>query len=255
MIARQYVREMGWLAAGYFVVMQLALVAAVVYWPEIRDNLPSVAKLIPIESLRRMVDSIQEEGYWAYFALQQFFKGVNLFGLAAAAILGTGIVAREADNRTAEFLLSRPVRRRRILLVRWAVGAVFLSAPVFLSTLGGVALSPLIGEDYPRIGPLLAASFYLSLFLIALYTFTVWMSARFDNQLKAGIILVGLGLLQFALYLVKVIGDYSLFTLVDMDVLLPMIAGGFPWLRAAGLTAATGVLLYFAVRKFEQRDF
>lgn len=254
-LARQFLRDFVWLALGYYVVLQVALVAAVLYWPDFRENIPAISKLIPIDAIRSMVEAIEKEGYWAYFALQQFFKGANLFGLAAAAIFGTGIVAREADNRTAEFLLSRPVSRSRILLVRWTLGALLVSLPVFLSSVGGMLLSPVVDEPMPAFGAIVRASLYLSLFLSMLFTVTVWLSAHFEHQLRAGVVLVGLGLLQFALYLVKGVGDFTLFKLVDSQALLPLAEGGFPWIQAGCMVLVTGIFLALALRKFARRDF
>lgn len=254
MLARQYFREHAWIAAGYFVLLQVALLAAVLYWPDFRDNLPAILKIVPAQVLRDLLESVQEGSYWGYFSLQQFFKGCSLFGGAAAAVIGSGLVARDADQGTVEFLLSRPVTRRRILLARWSVGALLVTVPVFASSLGGIAASRLVDERV-ALGSTLLASAYLSLFLLALFTLTVWMSASFQHQLRAGTLLVALLLLEFAVYLVKVLHDFSLFALVDLDELMPMEDGRFPWLQAAALSGATAAFLWLALRRFERRDF
>ena len=254
MLVRQYLRDHLYIAAGYLVLLTAALAAAVLYWPDFRDNIPAIAKLVPFQSLQELLEEVEVRGYWPYFCIQQFFKGCSLFGLAAAALFGSGLIARDADQRTAEFLLSRPVSRRRILLTRWATAGVLLTVPVFLSSLAGMWMGAWVDEPLPM-APYLSGSTYLSLFLLMLLTITVWMSAIFDHQLKAGVILIGLVLLQFALYLVKVVGDYSLFALVDVDLLVPMIDGQFPWLQSGIFAGVTVVFLVLAIRQFEQRDF
>ncbi len=253
-LVRQYLRETLGVAVGYLVLLTGALVAAVLYWPEFRDNVPAIYKLVPFDALKDLIGEIERFGYWAYFALQQFFKGCSLFGLAAAALFGSGLVAREADQKTAEFLLSRPVSRRRVLLVRFAVAAVLLVVPVFLSTLVGWWVSGMVGETLE--GPaLFAASAYLSLFLLVQLAFCVWLSAGAEHQLRAGVVLIGLVLLQFALYLVKGVGDYTLFALVDVTTLSAIQGGGFPWTQAASFVGLTLAFLGLAVRRFEARDF
>ena len=117
-LLRQWLRDGWWILLGYVVILEAALVAAILYWPKFRDNMPAIAKLVPFESLQRLMDSVEIAGYWPYLAVQQWFKGCSLFGLAAAAFLTSGVVARDADQKTAEFLLSRPVSRSRILLTR-----------------------------------------------------------------------------------------------------------------------------------------
>ncbi|MBC8328767.1 MAG: ABC transporter permease [Planctomycetes bacterium] len=253
-LVRQYLRDTLWVALGYLVLMTGALAAAVFYWPDFRDNMPAIFKLIPFDALRDLIAGIDEFGYWAYFAIQQYFKGCSLFGLAAAALFGSGLVAREADQKTAEFLLSRPVSRRRVLLTRFAVAAVLVVAPVFLSSLAGMAMSPLIGEHL-ALTPVLLGACYLSLFLLMQLAFCTWLSAGFEHQLKAGIILIGLMLLQFALYLVKGLGDYTLFALVDVNRLAGMTTGQFPWPEAASFAGAGLLFLLLALRRFERRDF
>ena len=116
-LARQYARGLIWLAVGYFIVLEAAMIAAILYWPKFRDNTPALAKLIPFQSLQDLLTAVQQSGYWPYFAIQHWFKGCSLFGVAAIAFMGSGIIAREADQRTAEFLFSRPVSRRRVLRV------------------------------------------------------------------------------------------------------------------------------------------
>ncbi len=253
-LVRQFLRDTLWVAVGYLVLMTGALAAAVFYWPDFRDNMPAIYKLVPFEALKDLIEGIDRFGYWAYFSLQQFFKGCSLFGLAAAALFGSGLVAREADQKTAEFLLSRPISRRFLLLVRFASAAVLVILPVFLSSLVGWWLSSLVGESLEA-GPLMAASAYLSLFLLAQLAFCVWLSAGAEHQLKAGIVLIGLMLLQFALYLVKGVGDYTLFALVDVTTLAGIRGDAFPWWQTGAFLAATALFLLLALRRFERRDF
>ncbi|HEX9793025.1 MAG TPA: ABC transporter permease subunit [Planctomycetota bacterium] len=254
MLVRQMIRENLYIAIGYFVLLTIALLAAVLYWPELRDNVPVLIKLVPFDKLKGWVQQMEQEGYWPYFVVQQFFKGCSLFGLAAAALIGSGMVAREADQNTAEFLLSRPVSRRRVLLVRWAVGVVMLAVPVFLSSIAGWAVSVAIDEKVSFVATMICAA-YLSLFLMTLFSFTAWMSAGATHQLRPGVTLVGITLLMFALYLVKVANKLSIFMMVDHEVLVPIRDGIYPWGRAAIFVIASGVLLYGALRRFEARDF
>ncbi len=56
-----------------------------------------------------------------------FFGAVGkTFLIPVAAVLGVGLVSAEAGRSTTFFLLSRPVGRDRVLLTKWAVGAVAL---------------------------------------------------------------------------------------------------------------------------------
>jgi ABC-2 type transport system permease protein len=54
------------------------------------------------------------------------------------ALVGGDLVAKEAEDGTLRMILSRPISRLRLLLVKWAAGAVF--AGVLVLALGGTAL-------------------------------------------------------------------------------------------------------------------
>lgn len=55
-----------------------------------------------------------------------------------AALVGGDLVAKEAEDGTLRMILSRPISRFRLLLVKWLAGAVF--AAVLVVVLGGMAL-------------------------------------------------------------------------------------------------------------------
>lgn len=56
-----------------------------------------------------------------------FFGAVGkTFLIPLAAVLGVGLVSAEAGRSTIFFLLSKPVGRNRVLLAKWAAGAVAL---------------------------------------------------------------------------------------------------------------------------------
>ena len=253
-IARQYARELVWLAVGYLVILEAAMVAAILYWPKFRDNPPAIAKLVPFQSLQDLLAAVQQLGYWPYFAIQQWFKGCSLFGVAAVAFMGSGIIAREADQRTAEFLFSRPISRRRVLLVRFAVLAMAAIAPIYLSSISAIWISPLVDE---RLGwaATLAASTYMACFVLLLAAATTLLSTLSTHQLRAGGILVGLILVSFAQYLVQGIDHWSLFAAIDVWTFVRIQAGQFPWLRAVLFVAIAAAMLAAADRLLARRTF
>lgn len=254
MIFRHWLREQALLAAGYAVLLAINIVFAARYWPDLRDNFPELIKFIPLEPLQQFVRAWDDYGFWAYFCVQQFWKGAGVFGIAAAGLMGTGIVAREADNRTAELLLSRPVSRGRIFLARWSAGALLLVLPFFITTAIGVWMAPSVDEAVAW-RPALFAAGYTSLFVLCVYSLTAALSAGFSHQLKAAILVLGFMLLQFAFYLIKVLWDWSLYNLIDLDPLLPFADGVVAWRNAAAMAGAC--LLFFGVGwlRFERRDF
>lgn len=254
MIFRHWLRENALLATGYSILLLLNAVASIAYWPDLRDNLPAVLKFVPFQPLQDFIRAMDTHGYWAYMCLQQFWKAAGVFGVAAAGLMGTGLIAREVDNRTAELLLTRPISRARVLFQRWLAGALLLLIPYFGASAAMVIFAPRVGESLPW-GPAMIATAYVSLFILAVYTLTTALSARFSHQIKAGIVVMGLMLLQFAFYLIKVLWDYSLYNLIDLDPLLPVFDGVFPWSNCLLMAGATIVFYAAAWWSFERRDF
>jgi ABC-2 type transport system permease protein len=251
---RQYLREVWWIALGYFIVLEAAMIAAILYWPQFRDNVPEIAKLVPFQALQDLLDQVAQTGYWPYFAIQQWFKGCTLFGVAAIAFMGSGIVAREADQRTAEFLFSRPVSRRNVLLTRFSVLCLAAVVPVFVSSISAIWISPNVDEVLPWTATL-AASAYMSLFLIMLCAFTTLLSVISTNQFRAGATLVGIILMSFAIYLVQSLDRFSLFTAVDVWTFMAIHQGDFPWGKASAFLGATIVQLGAADILLRRRMF
>ena len=253
-LVRQWLRDAWWVAIGYFIILEAAMVAAILYWPKFRDNVPAIAKLVPFESLQRLLDSVEVAGYWPYFAVQQWFKGCSLFGLAAAAFLTSGIIARDADQKTAEFLLSRPLSRSRILLTRWTCAVVLVCVPVYVSSITAIWISPAV-EEWLGWTDTLLSSTYMSLFLIMLVTFTTLISSMSSHQLRAGIILIGFMLLNFAFYLIQEIDEVSLFKTVDVFVFMQIQTDAFPWLTSGLFLLSTIIMLLASLRIYERRNF
>ncbi len=254
MIFRQWLREQMLLAIGYTVLLSVNIVFSVLFWPDLRDNIPQIIKLIPLEPLQDFFRAMDNYGFWAYFCFQQFWKAAGVFGIAAAGLMGTGIIARDVDNRTIELLLSRPISRARILFARWSAGALLLMLPLFLTTAIGVQLAPGVDESIAW-APAMQATAYVSLFILGVYTLAAALSAHFSHQLTAGILVLGFMLLQFAFYLIKGLWDISLYNLIDLDPLLPFVDGVLAWRNAALMSGAVLTFYGIAWLKFERRNF
>ncbi|MBT3339880.1 MAG: ABC transporter permease subunit [Planctomycetes bacterium] len=255
MIASHFFRENRMLIYGYFLLMHVTGALSVFFWPELREQIDLIVQLIPLDGVRRFAEAFQTQGYWAYFDAQILFKGGGMVATAVAGLLGSGLIAREADRNTAEFLLSRPISRAQILFRRWLAGCAMLLIPFFSCVIFCWALSPQVGESL-QLGRLLASTAHVSLFILAVFQATIWLSAHSTQQLRAGIIVLGFIMLNMAIYLVKHIWHYSIFNIIDLDVLLPLAdRGAYPWKETTTLAAASLVFYFFSWRAFSRRDF
>lgn len=215
----------GYLIAGcaFFLVLEAMLYAAIVWWPSFREN-PGAAKQLsgPMEMLSNIIDFVEQIGVSAYIVAQQFFKGCNTLGAAAAVLFAVGAIAGEAHRGTLEIWLARPVTRLRLYSERFTKGLLAIVVPVFLSSLTVPFLLERIGESM-RYDDLLLCSLQQSLFLGCLYTTTYAISAFTSAPLRLGIGMLFLVIFEFAIYLVNSITHTSIFRLVDVEVYVTVL--------------------------------
>jgi len=242
-----------WPAVGYTVVLEAMLAAACLFWPSFRDNVETLKTMVPIPALRDMVDALAQGGVEAYVNGQQFFKGCNTLGTAAAVLFAMGAVAGEANRGTLELWLSRPFTRRRLLLERYAAGALALTAPIFLTSLTVPWLLSFVDETM-EIEGLMLCSAHESLFLLALYSATFLLSTLSSRPLWIAMAVLAFTTLEFALYLVKTVTHYSIFRLTDIEAFLWITQHRtLDWTRCVPLLAASAVLLVAAHVAFARR--
>ena len=235
MIARKTFRETLPVLVAYLLVLELELVIAIVYWPELRDVLAEISKLGFLQYLGRLIpfDFLKEPfltlvvpdtRYAAYTTLHHFFKNVNVIGIGAAMLLGTFVIVRERENGTLEALLSLPVSRGRILAEKTAVIALGLAAGIFLSSLSLVLISPWVGEEIGVL-PLVLSSIHATITVYFFLGLTLLASTFFRTQAHVAFAVGVFIVLEFAIYFVQVIRDWSLFKFCDFDVYYPIMAG------------------------------
>ncbi|MCH2112630.1 MAG: ABC transporter permease [Planctomycetes bacterium] len=255
MMARLFWKEHRALIFGYTGILAFAWTAGIFYWPELRDNgVLELVRFLPFEPLKDFARGFEQEGFWAYFGVQHLFRGAGMFGTGAAGLLGTGLVAREVENRTAELLLSRPISRSRIFLVRWAAGAWALLVPLLAVTVLGAFLAPQVSESLPWESALIG-SVYAWLFPLAVFSLTAALSAFCSTQLKAGVLVLGFMLLQMAFYLIPELWNHSIYNWVDLDVTLAIPTQGFPWEGAWKLLGLSALFVAIGLWQFRRRDF
>lgn len=99
---------------------------------------------------RGMIRQLENNGYPA----DQFISGLTiatimLFPIAYillplyASLVGGDLVAKEAEDGTLRMILSRPISRLRLLLIKWLAGAVFSVLLIFALGIFGLVFSAL----------------------------------------------------------------------------------------------------------------
>ncbi len=240
MIAKKTWREIRWMALVYMFLLETLLIPAVMLWPNLRGAFGGIA---PIQSFRDMLRDISRDSdmaFSAYMGVQMFFKGANIVGISCAVLLGTGLIARERENQTLEFLLSRPITRSRILFGKFSVCAVAVIVPIFLTSWTAVPLATLVEEKLSFTQVTLGA-IHSSAFVLLFLSITCMCSVWFRTQVHAAFAVGGLITAQIAVYFIQDIRVGSLFMLSDYTVYGPIMAGN----RSLGdlLTGSTAWIL------------
>lgn len=247
------VRSAALVTGLYLFVLELMLVPAILYWPRFAENIPAVKALMPIPFAQNMMDVIDEAGVEPYVFLQQYFKACNILGAAAAVLFAVGAVAGEANRGTLEILLSRPVSRRRILLERYALGALQVSVPIFLTSATIPWLLAQVDETM-SLWTLMLCSAHESLFLIALFSLTFFCSAVGREPVKIAIGILFFAIFQFSIYVIQKVTHLSLFRMADLNVFMRIskrqeLDGSLVGL----LLAFCAVMLVASLHAFERR--
>jgi ABC-2 type transport system permease protein len=209
--------------------------------------------MLPVQSFQDALGAIggrtEASAYPAYLAVQYFFNYCNVVGIACAVLMGTGMIARERESGTIEFLLSRPISRSRVLWGKYWVIAVAIIVPIFASSLTIVPLSWMIGQDI-EVSRLLLASLHASIFVLSFLSMTVWFSAMFKAQVHVAFAIGGVIVVQASVYFIKFARDFSLFRLADFDTYGPILAGNGNWERmfwGVHVWLLAGIVLFYVL--------
>src|SRR5262249_52887920 len=113
-------------------------------------------------TLQQVPQSLQSQvqqllgSYNMYVWGQWFSKNGTQVVAVLAAVLGCGLIGAEANKGTIFFLLSKPVSRVRVLLVKYAVNAGLLLAMVLAGSAGLVVAAAIVGRPQPLGGVLIS---------------------------------------------------------------------------------------------------
>jgi ABC-2 type transport system permease protein len=201
---------------GFFLILQLGLVAAILYWPEFYENIESIRNLIgAIPRVGEVLDEI-DETFMGYVAAQHFFKGCNTLGTAGAVLFAVGAVAGEVHRGTLEILLARPQSRARVLAERYFAGLAAFAVPILVSS----ATIPFLADQFDEIASytsVLLGAVHQIVFLSTLYSVTFLFSTIGSNPTRIALGVLFGAIFCFALYWIKIVSSYSIYRLADIS--------------------------------------
>ncbi len=242
-----------WPTLAYLVLLEVMLAAAILYWPNFEENVGALKAMAPIDMLKDMVDTLAQGGIEAYVTGQHFFKGCNTLGTAAAALFAAGAVAGEVHRGTLEILLARPFTRRRLLLERWIAGALALTVPVLLTTLTVPWLLTFVDSEM-ELAPLMLCALHQCAFLLLFYALAFLLSCLMDNPMAVALIVLFFSILEFAIYLVKVVTHSSVYRLADVEVFMKvMLREELDWSQLIPMLAVIAAALAASLAIFQRK--
>ncbi len=239
---------------GYFLIVELSLVATILYWPDFVNSIGGLIDLArPLPVVGEMLEQINDLGFYAYVSGQHYFKGCNLLGSVAAVMFAVGTVAGEAHRGTLEILLARPLSRRRILTERYFAGFVAFALPTLVATLTIPWLAGFV-DEYVDLSTVLMGATHEILFLTMVYSATVLLSALASNPTKIALgVLLPIGF-AYSLYFVKRLTHYSPLRLADMyDFVAIEETQALDWATCGPMLAASVALFVAAQFAFARR--
>jgi ABC-type transport system involved in multi-copper enzyme maturation permease subunit len=232
-IAGKTWREIRGMALAYLAILALILIPAVQVWPDLYSDFQrgsAMAKAFGSigDFAKRITDALgardEDFAYLSYMALQMYFKGTNVAGIAAAVLLGTGLFARERESMTLEFLLSRPVSRAAVLWGKVWPCLLAVTVPIFLANWVAIPLSQNIGFALP-FERVTLCSLHAAAFVCCVLLLTVLASIFCRLQVHAAFAIGGLVIVELVIYFIPVLRQGSAFRLSDFDWYAPIMAG------------------------------
>jgi ABC-type transport system involved in multi-copper enzyme maturation permease subunit len=244
---------LGGASLAFAVILEVMLVAAIRFFPNFEEHFETLRVLAGISSLQGIMTQIEQGGVVGYVVAQQFFKGCNTLGTAAAVLFAVGAVAGEVHRGTFELWLARPYTRARILAERYAAGALAVVLPIFLTSATIPALCDGIGEEV-LMRPMLLCAVQQSAFLLAIYSLTFCLSALGSNPTRIALGVLFASTFSFAIYMIEVVTHYSIYRLADVEVFLRIATDErLPAGQLASLLGASALLYAGAFAALRRR--
>lgn len=208
------------------------LVIVFAIYPTISINASKMDELIqffPEEVLKIFhIDLISLSSSMGWL-LSEGYLFMTLFGSCYAAYLGSTILLKEENDKTIEFLLTKPISRRQVLFSKVFAGLIYLfSFSVLLAITNGIGLTYNHDFQFQQWFSLTIGSFLLHVFFFFL---TLFLSQFFRKTSKAiGICfgaVVGSYFLQVISRLSNQVGFLKYFSPFEYVDSRPIIENGF----------------------------
>lgn len=239
-----------WLETRWRFCAGLALLLAISFYTVLRapDIIQAREQLRPGEHI-----------LYAQYIWILLYKGyLQTLWILAAVMLGLGGLWREKSSGVSAFTLSLPVSRRRLVLVRSAVGAAEAITLAAVPSALIWAISPLSGNSYPLRDALLHAVLMVGGGLI-FYGWGVLLAHLMQGEFSTPTLGLSMCMVLYVVFYVTGLKTYNPFDVMSgkyqLDPATFLLRADFPWLPVSALLGLTALTLLTAVKVAESRDF
>jgi ABC-type transport system involved in multi-copper enzyme maturation permease subunit len=196
---------------------------------------------------------------YAQYIFILLYKGyLQTLWILAAVMLGMGGLWREKSSGVAALTLSLPVSRRRLVLVRSAVGAAEAIVLAVIPTILIWGLSLLYGNSYPLRDALLHSALMIGGGLI-FYGCGVLLSHLMQGEFSTPTLGLSMCLVLFIVFHVLRLESINPFDLMSgkhhLDPNTFLLRGDLPLPLLGVYLAVTATTIFIAVKISERRDF
>jgi ABC-type transport system involved in multi-copper enzyme maturation permease subunit len=252
-VLRKELREMRWkllLGTGVLTVLAASLPLLYEFLLEMmRAFLSSgdlLSRFLPAGQVKML------ENFTFYIWSQWNGKNLYQLGIVFALLSGMGLIAGETSSQTIQFLLARPVSRRKVFFTKAAAGALVLLLMVLTST-AAIFLVTRFTPYSLEAGRLWLATAITVLCLLSVYSLTLFCSTVIDDPVRAGGAALLVILASSVLGWFPATRDFSLFAYIQGAQYF--LDGAVPVWPLAVITMSGLLLLLSGALVFERKDF
>jgi len=190
---------------------------------------------------------IKQMWSYPYYLARVILPNIVLFLTILSIFIGAGLIARESERGTLRLLLSFPVNRYRVLLNKYAIGALLLGVTVGLVT-AFIYFSSIYNGEVLTLRNVTIAGLLMALQFLVIYGYTFMLSVFFNSQLA---VLGASCMVSFALFLIP----HPLLAKTGyLDIGSVLSLGAVPWPMASLMLLAVVFLFVLSVVMFERKE-
>lgn len=259
-VCRQYLREQRLATLVWLGVMAVLTYGVISAAPSMaRDNtITQFVESMPDAIKRLMGDMLRYRHPVDVYLEAKLLSFMPLLAAIFGVLSAMGIVAREVDRRNADFVMTLPVPRSKILLARFAAVALnvaMLYAVTFLVMWAGLA-SEKVAASLGGYAMFFAGSFFVTMLMAASALF---LSLRVEDYARANRTALIAVVSLYVLHMANVVASgpewlSKVFLFGWVSPVAVVGDGRFPVGAVVTGTLLTGLALFAAVRAFDHKQ-